>query len=146
MAGTFVAAALWAVAFLSLMLIRGLWAPPYRYVLPAIAVLPFCYVYAAYVWERTRTRYRLTTQRLFRSEGVLFRRGAELELIRVDDVTVDQSLMDRIFSTGTVIVYSTDTTDPVLRLESIDRPYDVKELIRNAVVERRRGSIYVERI
>ena len=104
------------------------------------------FLYAAWLWEKIRVQYRLTTARLFKREGVIFRRSTEIELVRVDDVTVEQSLVDRIFNTGTVIVNSTDASDPVLRIEGIDHPHDVKEKVRNAVVVRRRGVAFVERI
>jgi uncharacterized membrane protein YdbT with pleckstrin-like domain len=147
MIGSFAVAALWCVAVLCAVLaVPRLRVRPVVFIALAAAVLPFCYVYGVYGWEKMRVRYRLTTARLFRREGVLFRRSSELELVRVDDVTVEQSLFDRIFNTGAVIVNSTDASDPVLRIDAIDRPHDVKEQVRNAVVARRKGVAFVERI
>jgi membrane protein YdbS with pleckstrin-like domain len=145
MADSFAFAGLCAVGVLALLVA----VPKFRgftvYFL-AGAVVPLLFVYGAWLWEKVRVQYRLTTARLFKREGVLFRRSSEIELIRVDDVTVEQSLVDRIFNTGTVVVNSTDSSDPVLRIEGIDRPHDVKEQVRNAVVMRRRGVAFVERI
>jgi membrane protein YdbS with pleckstrin-like domain len=147
MLGSFAVAALWCVACLCAVLaVPKLRVRPVLFIALAAAVLPFCYVYGVYGWEKMRVRYRLTTARLFRREGVLFRRSSELELVRVDDVTVEQSLFDRVFNTGSVIVSSTDTSDPVLRIESIDRPHEVKEQLRNATLARRKGVSFVERI
>ena len=147
MIGSFAVAALWCVAVLCTVLaVAKLRVRPVVFIALAAAVLPFCYVYAVYGWEKMRVRYRLTTARLFKREGLLFRRSSELELVRVDDVTVEQSLFDRIFNTGSVIVNSTDASDPVLRIDAIDRPHDVKEQVRNAVLVRRKGVAFVERI
>jgi membrane protein YdbS with pleckstrin-like domain len=147
MIGSFVVSGIWCVAvLLAVVFVSRLRVRPILFVALAVSVLPFCYVYFVWLFEKVRVRYRLTTARLFKREGILFRRSSEIELVRVDDVSVEQSVMDRLFNTGTIIVNSTDASDPVLRIDSVDRPHDVKEMIRNATLERRRGVSFVERI
>jgi uncharacterized membrane protein YdbT with pleckstrin-like domain len=48
------------------------------------------------------TTYTLTTQRLITRSGVLHRTGKDLPLIRVNDVSWDSSLTDRMFGCGTL--------------------------------------------
>jgi uncharacterized membrane protein YdbT with pleckstrin-like domain len=46
------------------------------------------------------TTYTITTHRLITRRGVLHRVGKDLPLIRVNDVSYDQSLADRVFGCG----------------------------------------------
>jgi len=50
-------------------------------------------------------------------------------LYKVNDVKLTMSMVERIFKLGTVICYTGDTTDPVLRLTHIKHAKDVKEYI-----------------
>jgi membrane protein YdbS with pleckstrin-like domain len=84
-----------------------------------------------YVWIQIRsTRYRLTTQRLFVRRGLVAKHIEEVELYRVKDVTVDQSMWQRILRTGTVTVLSTDDSTPELPLRGVADPHALKEQIR----------------
>ncbi len=50
------------------------------------------------------TTYTITTHRLLTRSGILHRVGKDLPLIRVNDVSYDQSLADRMFGCGTLEV------------------------------------------
>jgi membrane protein YdbS with pleckstrin-like domain len=50
------------------------------------------------------TTYTITTHRLITRSGVLHRAGKDLPLLRVNDVSYDQSLTDRMFGCGTLHV------------------------------------------
>ena len=97
-------------------------------------------------WGKNRftLRYRLTTERLFIDRGLFNRVRDEIELIRVDDVRVKQTLLDRIFKVGSVEVVSTDRSHPNLALLGIDEPDAVKEKIRQYTRARRKHSLHVE--
>ncbi|MBI3097896.1 MAG: PH domain-containing protein [Planctomycetes bacterium] len=112
----------------------------------AAAGLPALYLAAAIGADALSHSYRLTSQRLFESVGILIRQTRELELIRVKDTTVTQGLLERLSGAGQVAVYSTDSTDPVLHLDRIKDPHGVKERIRTAVQQRRGGTMYVEKV
>lgn len=124
--------------------------------LPRLAVLGYALliVYALLaVWTlvllvafRLGKRYVLTTQRLAVFEGVFSTRQDELELIRVDDVAVQQTLWDRVFGVGTVEVVSTDASHPKLVIAGILNPHGVKEKIRDHVHRRRAKTMFVERV
>lgn len=91
------------------------------------------------------TRYRLTTYRLFRETGILSRHMNEIELIRVDDVSVRQNLIQRIFNVGVItVVAPTDQTEPRLDLVGVRNPIEIKEQIRTHVRKRRERSLHVE--
>src|SRR6185503_16201258 len=95
--------------------------------------------------RRLSLRYRLTNHRLFTERGILSRQHDEIELIRVDDISVHQNLLQRLFGVGTVTVLSTDTSSPQLRMEGIARPIELKELLRSQVRARRARTTFLER-
>ena len=79
------------------------------------------------------TRYRLSDDRLFVSEGFLNIRDDEILLYRVRDIDTRRSLWQRLFGVGTVTVLSSDKTMPTLELKNIKDPIFVKELIHRQV-------------
>lgn len=81
------------------------------------------------------TRYQLSEDRLFVSEGFLNIRDDEVLLYRVRDIDTRRSLWQRIFGVGTVTVMSSDKTMPTLVLQNIKDPVFVKELIHRHVEE-----------
>ena len=81
------------------------------------------------------TRYCLSEDRLFISEGFLNIRDDEVLLYRVRDIDTRRSLWQRLFGVGTVTVISSDKTMPNLVLKNIKDPIMVKELIHKQVEE-----------
>ena len=81
------------------------------------------------------TRYSLSEDRLFISEGFLTIRDDEILLYRVRDIDTSRTLWQRIFGVGTVTVISSDRTMPTLVLKNIKDPLMVKELIHKQVEE-----------
>ena len=81
------------------------------------------------------TRYSLSDDRLFISEGFLNIRDDEVLLYRVRDIDTSRSLWQRLFGVGTVSVLSSDKTMPKLVLKNIKDPIMVKELIHSQVEE-----------
>lgn len=84
------------------------------------------------------TRYTLTNQRLRISTGIIARDIEDVELYRVLDSAVDQTAMDRMIGIGTVVINSSDERQPVVRLERIPSPRDVREQLRQLSEARRR--------
>jgi uncharacterized membrane protein YdbT with pleckstrin-like domain len=81
------------------------------------------------------TRYCLSEDRLFVSEGFLNIKDDEILLYRVRDIDTRRSLWQRLFGVGTVTVISSDKTMPALVLKNIKDPVFVKELIHRQVEE-----------
>ncbi len=97
-----------------------------------------------YIWkDRKRylglplsfTRYAISEDRLFLSVGFFSVCDDELLLYRVRDITTKRSLGQRIFGVGSVIVESSDKSQPTLVLKNIKRPLEVKELLHKNVEE-----------
>jgi len=93
-----------------------------------------------------QTRYRLTSQRLFIEKGILSRTMDQTELIRVDDVRMQQSFVNRIFNIGTVLLMTTDVTDRSVDIIGIKDPIRVSELIRQQMRTLRGKSLFVENL
>ena len=81
------------------------------------------------------TRYCLSDDRLFISEGFLTIKDDEILLYRVRDIDTRRTLWQRLFGVGTVVVASSDKTMPNLVLKNIKDPIFVKELIHKQVEE-----------
>ena len=97
-----------------------------------------------YVWnDRKRyfglplsfTKFALGEDRLFLEKGFLNINADEVLLYRVRDLELNISLGQRIFGVGTVRVHSSDHSIPLLELENIKNPRQVKEMIHKAVEE-----------
>ena len=97
-----------------------------------------------YVWnDRKRyfglplsfTKFALGEDRLFLEKGFLNINADEVLLYRVRDLELNISLGQRIFGVGTVRVHSSDHSIPLLELENIKNPREVKEMIHKAVEE-----------
>jgi uncharacterized membrane protein YdbT with pleckstrin-like domain len=81
------------------------------------------------------TRYSLSEDRLFISQGLLNIKDDEVLLYRVRDIDTSRSLWQRLFGVGTVTVMSSDKTMPSLVLKNIKDPVGTKELIHAQVEE-----------
>ena len=81
------------------------------------------------------TRYCMSEDRLFVSEGFLNIKDDEILLYRVRDIDTKRSLWQRIFGVGTVTVMSSDKSMPTLELKNIKDPVRVKEMIHAQVEE-----------
>jgi membrane protein YdbS with pleckstrin-like domain len=99
------------------------------------------------LYRRLTVRYRLTNYRFFHETGLLSRTGNRIEVIDVDDVTVHQGLIERLFGVGTIHISSSDRTDPDLRLPGIEDVRRVADLIDSTRrAERQRRGLHIESI
>lgn len=92
------------------------------------------------------TNYRLTTQRLFIERGILSKTVDQTELMRVDDVRLHKSVMDRIFGLGSVAIVSTDATDKQIVVPGISDSDKVSESIRSRMRKLRQKTLFVEQL
>ena len=121
---------------------------PYTlWVFVAVVVLPvFCILWSG-MTRKLITKYRLTNYRLFKETGFLSREIIEIELFRVDDVSVRQNLLQRIFNVGVITVIAPhDQLEPRMEIVGVENPIEVKEMIRSNVRHRRQGSLNVENL
>ena len=99
-----------------------------------------------YLWLKG-LRYKITNRVIEREQGVFTKRTDSLDLGRVKDIELVRSFSARILGIGTLEVYSSDRTDPELRLEALPRPQPIYEQLRDAVIaiSQRRGVMPMDR-
>jgi uncharacterized membrane protein YdbT with pleckstrin-like domain len=94
--------------------------------------------YTGWRWLLLRSRvYEVTTERIRVSTGILTRRTDELELYRVEDITLVEPLSLRLFGLGNLELATNDTSNPKLVLPAIKGVKQLREDLRKAVEERR---------
>jgi membrane protein YdbS with pleckstrin-like domain len=99
------------------------------------------------LYRKMSVRYRLTTYRFFHETGLLSRTRNRIEVIDINDVTLQQGLIERMFNVGTIHVQSSDVTHPDLYLPGIEDVGRVTDLIDNTRrAERQRRGLFMENI
>lgn len=99
------------------------------------------------VYQQLSIKYRLTNQRLIHERGILWRRVDRIEVIDVDDVTLSQGPVERMFGVGTIEVQSTDSSTPKFPLVGIEDARKVATLIDEARrKERRKRGLHIETV
>lgn len=89
-------------------------------------------------------RYEVTSERLKIEYGILNRHTEEIELFRVQDLSVQRSIFDRMFGVGNIIIHSGDATGGTTILYDIPDTEHVKDIIRDASrIERQRHRVGV---
>lgn len=97
-------------------------------------------------WGIWSTSYRLTTQRLFIRRGIFSQTVDQTELLRVDDVRVRQSLLQRMLGIGEVEMMSSDTSDKDLRIRDVENPEVIAEHIRRHTRTVQKRTLFMEQI
>jgi len=109
-----------------------------------VALLLASGIMLAYVVVTVRmTRYKITNKLIERESGIVLKRTDSLDLARVKDVQLTQSIVDRMAGIGTIEVFSTDRTDPAMFVEALPNAKPIYEKLRDAVIEisQRRGIV-----
>jgi hypothetical protein len=84
------------------------------------------------------TVYRLTNQRVIVEGGLLSKKQEEIELNKIKDFSVKQTLVEKTMGIGSVEIISIDPTTPRLSLSNVADPFAVKDKIRTAMLEYKR--------
>ena len=105
-----------------------------------VAILCGVILFLTRLLQSTYITYRLTSQRLFVTTGILAKKTVETELFRVRDISLQQSLVERILRIGTVKAVTTDKDIAQMDFRGIRNPVRVKELLRQHVMEARQRT------
>lgn len=81
------------------------------------------------------TVYRLTNQRIIVENGLLSRKQEEIELNKIKDFTVRQSITEKLMGIGNIEIISIDVSTPKIILNNVENPFGVKDKIRAAMIE-----------
>ena len=81
----------------------------------------------------TFTKYTLTAKKLIVSKGLFKTTVNEILLYRIVDMTYTRTLFQKLFGTGTLIVYAHDKTCAELEIKNIKHSGDFKDNLSDAV-------------
>lgn len=103
-----------------------------------LLLAPYPLIRSAYEWYKVKTaHFKLTGSRLVFSTGVFTRLTSEVELYSVSEVLMEEKWYERIVGLGTILLRLRSGSDKDFRLPLINHPTEVRELIRQAIVQRR---------
>jgi len=100
-----------------------------------LAFIPAVFAVAMAIARNRTTHYRVTNQRIVIESGLFSRSLEEIDMRSVDDIEFRQSLLERIFGIGEIVVVSTDKVAPRRTLHGIHNPRNTRELIRGAAYQ-----------
>jgi len=87
------------------------------------------------------TEYSLDDTHLIVREGVLGKREEQTNLYRIVDISVKQSLIDRICKQGTLVIRSSDPSTQEFEIKNIKNFSDVKNKLNKAIDNSRRRNV-----
>lgn len=88
-------------------------------------------------WPLSFQCYEIRNGRLYQRQGLLNTTLDELLLYRVTDLTLKQSLAQRIFGTGTILLATRGDSTGMIKLENVKNPVWVRDLISQEVEQAR---------
>ena len=117
------------------------------WVILGLSVLIWGYSVAVLLYRRLSVRYRLTTQRFFHEKGILRHVTDRIEVIDMDDITFEQSLIQRMVNVGRIHITSSDRSHPELHLDGIEDVRAVATLLDDSRrAERMRRGLHIEAV
>ncbi|HEX2473562.1 MAG TPA: PH domain-containing protein [Lacipirellulaceae bacterium] len=129
------------------LVVAGIAFPPALIFVGLGAVVLWAIFGLVLLYRRMTVRYRLTTFRFFHETGLLSRTRNRVEVIDINDVTLSQGLIERMFDVGTIHIQSSDVTHPDLHLVGIENVREITDLIDNTRrAERQRRGLFMENI
>jgi membrane protein YdbS with pleckstrin-like domain len=87
-------------------------------------------------------RYRVTNQRIVVESGVLTKKLDEIDMRLVEDIEFQQTFLERLLGIGQLVVVAADKKMRSFRLLGIERPRDIRELIRTNAFAATRGQLF----
>lgn len=79
-------------------------------------------------------------QKLFVQTGLLNTNVEELHIYRIDDLTVKQTLFDKIFKVGSIIVYCQDASNDHVVIKCVKEPYKVRAILNDMIEAARKNK------
>ncbi|MCR5605112.1 MAG: PH domain-containing protein [Lachnospiraceae bacterium] len=86
----------------------------------------------------TFTKYTVTEEKLVVNSGIFRTQENTCYLYKIIDIKLEKSLMERIFGMGTIICYTGDVTDKVIKLIHIKHCKEVNDFLLDQSEEMRR--------
>ena len=105
--------------------------PPLLIAAAGLVPLAIGFVYSWFI--RLGAEYRLYEDSLEVETGIIARNIDNLQLFRVRDLRLRQSVLGRLFGVGDISVTSTDQSTPHLTIRGVDAPRELYDTLRDGV-------------
>lgn len=120
-----------------------------RYVIVVILAIPtfgISLLYGAYLYyDIKNTKYTLTEEALLLRSGIFTRVTDELMLYRIQDISMEEPFMLRMVNLSNLKIYSSDPSNPVFDLTSLENGEKLRLAIRK-LSEKQRQKLGVRAI
>ncbi|MFQ8706775.1 MAG: PH domain-containing protein [Thomasclavelia sp.] len=83
------------------------------------------------------TKYQIKNERLYQETGLISTHYDELLLYRITDLCLQRNFAQKIFGTGTVVLYTKADSSKEIHLKNIKNANEVKDIISSLVEEAR---------
>lgn len=90
------------------------------------------------IWETIRWKYTITNHRVFVRHGLVSIDEQTARLERVQDITLRQTLFDRMFGVGRLLIDTAGSSGGALEFRALVDPAHVREVLDTAVRAERR--------
>lgn len=102
--------------------------PPFFLIIGGCLILVGAINLLSAVFYRITTEIAVTNRRVIFKKGFIWRKTMEMNIGKVESVSIDQTVMGRIFDFGTVAVIGTGSSiEPFV---SVDNPVDLRNMIQ----------------
>jgi len=88
------------------------------------------------------TRYYIKGNRFYLSTGLFSLEEHEMLMYRILDLSLKRTFFDKIFSVGTVTLFTADETNKQIELKKIKHPHKTRDLI-SLIVEEERTKLHI---
>lgn len=103
-----------------------------RWAIAALAVFAFVWLVVVPYVRWYTTHFVLTTRRVLMREGLIARKGRDIPIFRINDVTFEHTVLERILGAGTLVVESAGERGQVT-LSDIPHVEDVQRQIYSLI-------------
>lgn len=86
--------------------------------------------------------YRITTERIRITEGLLGKDRADIELVKIQDIDQKQRFTERLLNLGDITVLSHDPSHPEVTLDNVSDVQRVHEILRRAMLDAREATSF----
>ncbi len=86
--------------------------------------------------------YQITSERVRLIHGMFGKDRDDIELTRIQDLSLTQGLTERALNIGDIVIDSADPSTPQTELRNVTNPQQVHEILRRAMLEARKRFRY----
>jgi uncharacterized membrane protein YdbT with pleckstrin-like domain len=86
--------------------------------------------------------YRVSNQRIVLESGVFSKQIDEIDMRTVEDIEFKQRFLQRLLGIGEILIIGSDRTEGRVRLLGVEKPREVREMIRASAYQATRGQLF----